>query len=95
MVNITFAASKLVKNGRTPKEVLMVLMEEVGELATEISINDGFKNRQASEDGIVGEAVDVILAALDIIKIHQPDITSNELNGIALNKCKKWLEVCR
>ena len=94
MVNLTFAASKIVRNGRTPKDVLMVLTEEVGELATEISIDAGFKNRLPSEDGIVGEAVDVILAALDIIKIYKPEITAEDLETIALRKCQKWLCEC-
>lgn len=92
MIKTTFTASRLAKDGRTPKEVLMVLMEEVGELATEISIETGFKkNREPSEDGVVGEAVDVILAALDIIAIHRPDITEKELKSLALSKCNKWL----
>ena len=93
LVGITFAASNLVKNDRTPNDVLAVLVEEVGELATEISIERGFKNREPSADGIVGEAVDVILAALDIIKIHEPGITEKELNSIALSKCNKWLSL--
>jgi NTP pyrophosphatase (non-canonical NTP hydrolase) len=92
MIKTTFTASRLAGNNRTPKDVLMVLMEEVGELATEISIDDGFKNREPSEDGILGECVDVILAALDIIAITQPDITEKELKSLALSKCNKWLQ---
>jgi NTP pyrophosphatase (non-canonical NTP hydrolase) len=91
MIKTTLAASWLIKNNRTPKDVLMCLTEEVGELATEIAIADGFKDREPSEDGIVGEAVDVILAALDIIAITQPDITEKELDEMARTKCNKWL----
>ena len=79
MIKIVLAASRLAEHPRTQKDVLMCLTEEVGELATEIAIVDGFKDREPSEDGIVGEAVDVILAALDIIALTRPEITEKEL----------------
>lgn len=90
-VGVIRSASRLIKNGREPKDVLMALMEEVGELATEVAIDDGFKNKEPSEDGIVGEAIDVMLCALDVVFVAYPELTEKEINAITLKKCNKWL----
>ena len=66
------------------------LGEECGELATEIQISMGLKDKEPGPDGVVGESVDAILCLLDIIVVHQPDITSDELFVIMCKKMDKW-----
>jgi NTP pyrophosphatase (non-canonical NTP hydrolase) len=70
--------------------ILSSLMEEVGELATEVGIQQGHTNKTPSDDGLLGESVDVILCALDMIRQNFPDVTSKDLKRIAKRKCEKW-----
>jgi hypothetical protein len=41
-------------------------------------------------DGVIGEAVDVLICALDIIKVHKPEITEEEIIKLVQDKCAKW-----
>lgn len=43
------------------------LIEEVGELATEIAIEEGTKRREPSPDGVVGEAIDALVCIIDLL----------------------------
>lgn len=54
-------------------------LEEIGELSTEISIKNHWKNRQPSSDGILGECVDVFICLASIGLFEEPDF-ANELN---------------
>ena len=92
LINKTFAVSDSIDNNRTIENVLTHMTTEVGELALEISIDQGRSYKDASEDGVVGEAVDVILCALDIIRVYQPDITEEDILAIAQRKLAKWVE---
>lgn len=57
---------------RHPLDVFAQLSEEVGELATEINIQTGFRSdRQPGPDGILGEACDGIICLLDEIYLSQ------------------------
>lgn len=78
-------------HNRDESAVMMHLMEEVGEVALEISIHNGTSYKKPSEDGVVGEAIDVIINALDLIHVHNPDLTEQDLIAIATRKCNKWL----
>jgi NTP pyrophosphatase (non-canonical NTP hydrolase) len=73
LITQVLETSDKIKNGRDPRDVLMTLMEEVGELATEIAIVSGHKNRAPGPDGIIGECVDVIAAVVDIIHLMYKD----------------------
>jgi NTP pyrophosphatase (non-canonical NTP hydrolase) len=67
------------------------LSEENGELAQEILIASnafGSQHKKAGKDGIVGEAVDVILVALSIFFCAGG--SPEELAEIAKQKCAKW-----
>jgi hypothetical protein len=75
--------SNNIQNGRTVFNVLQHMKGEVIELTEEICGANG-------PDGILGEAVDVLLCVLDIICIDNPNITSEELNIIMLKKLNKW-----
>lgn len=66
------------------------LGEEVGELATEIAILHGDSTKEPGEDGVVGEAIDVIACCLDIIHRVDPNLTEEDIKGIMLRKCDKW-----
>jgi hypothetical protein len=94
--------SARIKNHRNPQDVLMTVVEEVGELATEIAIISGHKNREPGDDGILGETIDVICAAVDILHLllgkdngdgtHVLSPTQIEyvVMKVAESKLKKW-----
>ena len=84
--------SMAVKDDRTRDDVLTHTMEEVGELATECKIAKGRSYKEAGPDGIIGESIDIILCALDMIYLENPDMTEDELLEIAMTKCKKWYQ---
>ncbi len=92
--SVSERADKLIRGtihkAGTIKDVMMHAMEEFGELSTEVAILNGTNFKQPSVDGVAGEAVDVILCMLDIIKLHKPDITPNELAHLMQNKTAKW-----
>lgn len=78
------------KQPRNLLHPLASLQEECGELATEVQIKLGMKDREPGKDGIVGESVDSILCLLDIIALDAPDMTYDELHEILSNKLDKW-----
>lgn len=91
MIQIVFDASEKIKDNRTQHSVLGFLMEEVGELALEVNIANGASYKEEGEDGIIGEAIDVIAVALDMIYITNPNITKKEINKKLAIKTDKWL----
>src|SRR5688572_33439430 len=68
--DIVFDGSSSVVS-RTRYEVFTSLTEEVGELATEVAIAEGYSRKPVGKDGVVGEAIDVIVCALDMIFVDQ------------------------
>lgn len=90
LVTTIFDAGDSIKNGRTPSTALIHLFTEVGELAQEVQIDSGDSYKDPGADGVVGEALDVILCAIDIIRQTQPDCTEAELIEIAEFKLAKW-----
>jgi NTP pyrophosphatase (non-canonical NTP hydrolase) len=90
VVTRTFDTSKSINDQRSIQNVFTYLITEIGELAMEVSIDTGFAQRQPDEDGIVGEAVDVVICALDIIHLALPDITEQELEQLFQRKLDKW-----
>lgn len=78
-------------NDRTKSDVLVHLVTEVGELAQEIQIAEGKSYKEEGADGVVGEAIDVIICALDIIHLYNPSLTENyDLSRILEPKLDKW-----
>jgi NTP pyrophosphatase (non-canonical NTP hydrolase) len=93
IIKEVFKASDDVKNDRTLQDVLTHLMTEVGELALEIQIQEGKSYKTCGEDGVIGEAIDVIVCALDIIKLNNPNIREDyDIYKIVDAKLKKWKE---
>jgi hypothetical protein len=90
LVGDVFTASDSVQNGRKLDDVLAHLMTEVGELAQEVIIAAGRSHKEPGKDGVVGEAIDVINCALDIIRLMEPNITEQQLRVICDPKLDKW-----
>lgn len=90
LVGDVFAACDSIDNGRKLDDVMVHMMTEVGELAQEIIIAAGRSHKQPGKDGVVGEAIDVINCALDIIRLTEPNITEEQLRVICDPKLGKW-----
>lgn len=95
LVNI-IDTSVSIQDNRTLSDVLLSAGEELGELSTEIQIKNGKKDREPSIDGVVGEAVDLALCALDaaIVELSNQGKTTEEILIILTdtidNKANKW-----
>lgn len=68
--------------------VFFSLSEEVGELATELAIDEGHSKKKRGEDGIRGEAADIILCALDIMYLD--GCTEDQIIELIRAKNEKW-----
>ena len=90
MIDETLARSKRIKNGRSCQDVLSSVMEEVGELATEVRIKYGQSYKEPGKDGIQGEAIDAIAAIIDLMYVDNPDITKEEILRYLDYKLNKW-----
>lgn len=86
VVNEILRVASVIDSPRTTKTIFNHLTTEVLELYDEIYGEEG-------EDGIVGEAVDVILCAVDIIYKHQPNIIEADIMKVVDRKLNKWQTV--
>lgn len=82
--------SDRIKDNRVESDILTHTMTEMGELAQEVQIFQGKSYKRPGKDGIVGEAVDLIICGMDMIRRHAPTVTEKELIDITWNKCFKW-----
>lgn len=90
MIKETFEVSKVVFP-RSIYQVLGKLMEEVGELSQEVLIRDKFvKASKGGPDGIIGEAIDVITCALDLIWVTYPGVDEETIEPLLRLKLEKW-----
>jgi hypothetical protein len=89
IIEQTFDVAKVVQP-RSRMEVLTALTEEYSELAREVLIKEGFSKDKVGEDGIIGEAVDVMTCALDLIYIDNPNVTEEEIMKVVERKLAKW-----
>lgn len=87
-----FKISDSVKNDRTVLGVLGHTMSELGELAEEVTIDQGQSYKDPGDDGVIGEAIDTIICILDLIRITYPNITEQDLQQIAEIKLQKWVD---
>ncbi|MNV42424.1 hypothetical protein D3C71_1340970 [compost metagenome] len=71
-------------------DIMLSLMEEAGETATEIKIARGLKSGPAGKDGVVGEAIDTILCALDVIYSEMGSVDNLLVKQTFYNKTMKW-----
>ena len=92
LINKILEASRRVKNNRSLYYVSGKLQEETGEVATEVAIAAGDSDKESGgKDGLIGECVDVILAAVDLMYVHNPDITEEALMEKVEEKLDKWI----
>ncbi len=87
---------EVAKNVRPRKTSAVTLkaVEELGELSTEVAILEGMSYKKEGDDGVVGEAVDLILCAMDVIYTSNPNITAEEVDMVVKRKSNKWLSKC-
>lgn len=72
------------------KDVLASCTEELGELAVEVRIAHGLKSGPAGVDGIVGEAIDMILCGFDMIHTELGELNPDVIYPIMAKKLAKW-----
>lgn len=89
MVETVRHFSTTINQPRTPRHALNHLKGEVEELDEELALVEAGK--EPGEDGIVGEAMDIIQCALDIVFQRYPDITEAELASVQRRKGEKWV----
>lgn len=80
--------SSVINNGRTLDDIVDHLQGEGVELQEEIDRYEA--GEEAGPDGILGEAIDVIACALDVIFYSNPHITDEQINQKMMEKCEKW-----
>jgi len=73
-----------INNGRELQDIYDHAKTEMVELKVEIETD------QPGEDGITGEAMDVILCMMDLIIKQNPSITDAEFSELAERKLRKW-----
>jgi len=79
---------------RSYDTILKSLMEEMGELSTEIAIAQGTKKRAPSSDGVKGEAVDVFVVAVDMLRAAWGDeLFTTAFTDKVKSKLAKWERV--
>jgi hypothetical protein len=78
------AYSERIQDGRSLQDIHDHLHDELRELNMEMY---GY---ESGEDGVAGEAIDVILCALDLIFKAAPNMTNDDIVAYADKKCQKW-----
>lgn len=75
LISEILAACALVDDGRGPDDIMLHAVTELGELATEIQIASGkAPNKSPGEDGVAGEAMDLVICLVDFLRAHDPNI---------------------
>ena len=91
MISEIFNMSQAIKDGRTVQTAFNHLIQEVAELSAEINIELGVSDQKPGEDGIVGEAIDICLCALDIVwQKTDGKMTREEVIAFINKKLLKW-----
>lgn len=73
-------------------KILVSATEELGELSKEVLIKHKFKPDTPGKDGITGEAVDLIICALDMIYSEHGQLDCDTISSIVKLKLSKWVE---
>ena len=92
--------SKKIKDDRSLDKILMHAVTELGELSEEVLIEKGLSYKNPGVDGVVGEAVDLIICVVDLLYIHlkqngvdlSGDVIDAYIKDVAEAKLKKWEE---
>lgn len=78
-----------IDDGRSLADSLRYAARELAELADEIELQA--QGKAPGPDGIVGEAIDVMVCMADIIVRAEPEFTDRDLTRRFNQKCRKWL----
>ena len=89
MLTEILKACKSIDSPRTIGTVVDHLNSEVYELNQEV-VNVLLDSEQG-EDGVLGESVDVILCAVDLIYQENPKVTKAEIMAVVNRKIEKWV----
>ena len=90
LISEAFKMSDRIRDGRLASDIFEHCASEMGELAIEMAIEDGTSYKEPGPDGMVGEAVDVIICMLDMIRNKAPHLTEDDILRIARPKLEKW-----
>lgn len=90
LIHLVRLFSQEIQNDRTLRSVFEHGQGEMVELDEEITKVE--QGQAEGVDGVVGEAIDVILCKLDLIFQKVPDISDEVILEIAAKKCLKWAE---
>jgi hypothetical protein len=64
---------------RTRNSIFNHMMSEIGELGIEVNIVEGQSYKQPGSDGVIGEAIDIMLSAIDFIYVGEPGVQSQDI----------------
>lgn len=92
IMQLIWETSKRIRDHRNKYKVYAKAGEEMGELSQEIMIDEGDHYKEPGKDGVIGEAIDVIICMGDMIYQQDPEITEQEVLAIAERKLNKWIE---
>jgi len=90
LISTIIDETESINDGRTRSNILHSIMSEVGELTDEVEIIEGVSYKMAGVDGVVGESIDIIISAVDMIYCDYPSISEEQLIALAKVKCRKW-----
>lgn len=90
MIKSILNVCRTIKSLRSVHTIFCHLESEVEELKVEVYCDP---DEESGEDGVIGEAVDVMLCAVDIMYKHKPDITEEEIQQVVNRKLAKWQRV--
>ena len=84
----TLEVCRRIENSRDLKSIFNHAKGEIEELHDEIvNVEIG---KPEGPDGVIGEAVDVMLCMVDIIYKRNPDITKEQIFEVICSKLDKW-----
>ena len=56
----------------------------------EVAVELGISNKKVGPDGVVGEAADVLITCLSIVRRLFPDLTAEQFQAAVDKKLEKW-----
>lgn len=94
LIRTVLEAADSICNGRDVAHAVRWAEGEMEELALEVSRHQ--QGDAPGEDGIIGEAVDVIQCVIDAVRLAHPDLSHDEIisqmEEAMERKCLKWRE---
>lgn len=90
-IDLVLNVCKTIKHQRTIETITTHMLGEVSELCDEVKKID--TGEPFGDDGILGEACDVMLTLIDLVYMHNPDITVEDFKKTMARKSAKWVAV--